>query len=133
MGLNFALDDENRYRMTGYIDRLSRASDDTYQIHDYKTSAYLPSQEDVDSDQQLGLYQIGVQKRWPDIKNVKLIWHYLAFDRVQNLPTTNKSHSILLAISSLARPEVSATLSGKKLMSTGELPLNYCYRRGGKA
>jgi hypothetical protein len=26
------------------------------------------------------LYQIGVQKKWPDIKKVKLVWHYLAFD-----------------------------------------------------
>lgn len=81
MVLNFALDDENRYRMMGYIDRLSRISDDTYQIHDYKTSAYLPSQKDADSDRQLGLYQVGIQKRWPDIKNIGLVWHYLAFDR----------------------------------------------------
>jgi len=81
MGLNFALDDENKYRMTGYIDRLSRDKDDVYQIHDYKTSAYLPSQEDTDNDRQLGLYHIGIQKKWPDIKNIRLIWHYLAFDR----------------------------------------------------
>jgi len=81
MGLNFALDDENKYRMTGYIDRLSRDKDDVYEIHDYKTSAYLPSQEDADNDRQLGLYQIGVQKKWPDIKDIKLVWHYLAFDQ----------------------------------------------------
>ena len=81
MGLKFALGDGNKYRMTGYIDRLSRTSDGSYEIHDYKTSAYLPSQQDVDSDWQLGLYHIGIQKRWPDIKNIRLIWHYLAFDR----------------------------------------------------
>lgn len=80
MGLNFSLDDENKYRMTGYIDRLSRTQDDIYEIHDYKTSAYLPSQEAADSDRQLGLYHIGVQKRWPDITNIRLVWHYLAFD-----------------------------------------------------
>jgi putative RecB family exonuclease len=67
--------------MTGYIDRLSRTSDGVVQIRDYKTSAHLPSQEDADNDRQLGLYQIGIQKRWPDIKNIELIWHYLAFDR----------------------------------------------------
>lgn len=81
MSLNFSLDDENKYRMTGYIDRLSRTQDDIYQIHDYKTSAYLPSQEDTDNDRQLGLYHIGIQKKWPDIENIRLIWHYLAFDR----------------------------------------------------
>ena len=63
-----------------YIDRLSR-TDDIYQIHDYKTSAYLPSQEDANNDRQLGLYHVGIQKRWPDIRNIRLIWHYLAFDK----------------------------------------------------
>jgi len=81
MRLNFTLDDENKYRLTGYIDRLSRTTDGVYQIHDYKTSAHLLSQEDADNDRQLGLYQIGVRKKWPDINNIKLIWHYVAFDR----------------------------------------------------
>lgn len=81
MRLNFTLDDENKYRLTGYIDRLSRTTNGIYQIHDYKTSAHLPSQEDADNDRQLGLYQIGVRKKWPDINNIKLIWHYVAFDR----------------------------------------------------
>lgn len=80
MSLNFSLDDENKYRMTGYIDRLSRTADGIHVIHDYKTSAYLPGQQDADNDRQLGLYQIGIQKKWPDIKNIKLVWHYLAFD-----------------------------------------------------
>lgn len=77
----FSLDDEDKYRLRGYIDRLSRTEDGVYHIHDYKTSAHLPSQEDVDNDRQLALYQIGVQKKWPDITNINLLWHYLAFDR----------------------------------------------------
>jgi len=80
VSLNFSLDDDNKYRMRGYIDRLSRTEDGTYEIHDYKTSAYLQSQQDIDKDRQLGLYQVGVRKRWPDIENLRLIWHYLAFD-----------------------------------------------------
>jgi len=80
MGLNFALDDEKKYRMTGYIDRLSRDKDGVYEIHDYKTSSHLPGQEDADNDRQLGLYHIGVQRKWPQIGNIRLIWHYLAFD-----------------------------------------------------
>ncbi len=81
MRLNFALDNENKYRLTGYIDRLTYTEDGVYQIHDYKTSAHLPSQQDADNDRQLGLYQIGVQNKWPDIRKARLIWHYLAFDR----------------------------------------------------
>ena len=81
LGLNFPLDDDSKYRMKGYIDRLSRTPDGIYEIHDYKTGAYLPSQEEADNDRQLGLYHIGVQKKWPDIENIRLIWHYVAFDR----------------------------------------------------
>ncbi|MFC2002766.1 RecB family exonuclease [Chloroflexota bacterium] len=81
MQITFSLDNSDRYKLKGYIDRLSRTKDDIRQIHDYKTSAYLPIQQDVDNDRQLGLYHIGIQKRWPDIKNIRLIWHYLAFDR----------------------------------------------------
>jgi putative RecB family exonuclease len=79
--ITFSLGDGDKYKLTGFIDRLSRTKEDIYQIHDYKTSAYLPSQEEVDNDRQLGLYQIGIQKTWPDINNIRLIWHYLAFDR----------------------------------------------------
>ncbi|MBA7602765.1 hypothetical protein ES703_09861 [subsurface metagenome] len=80
VSLNFSLDDDGKYRLRGYIDRLARTEDDIYEIHDYKTSAYLPGQQDVDKDRQLGLYHIGVQKKWPQVKNIRLIWHYLAFD-----------------------------------------------------
>ena len=80
LSVSFFLDDAHNYRMIGYIDRLSRTPDGIVQIHDYKTSANLPSQVDVDTDRQLALYQIGVQQKWPDFKNIRLIWHYLAFD-----------------------------------------------------
>ena len=79
MRLDFSLGDE-KYRMTGFIDRLSRTHDGTYEIHDYKTSNRLPSQDDADIDRQLALYQIGVQKKWPHVEKIRLIWHYLAFD-----------------------------------------------------
>ena len=81
MRLNFTLDDEENYRMVGFIDRLSRAGDDTYEIQDYKTSAHLPAQAEADNDRQLALYQIGLKKRWPDIEDIRLVWHYLTFDK----------------------------------------------------
>ena len=80
MRVRFSLDDSGRYQLQGIIDRLARTRDGVHHVHDYKTSAYLPSQEDVDNDRQLAFYQIGVQKRWPYVKEVELVWHYLAFD-----------------------------------------------------
>jgi putative RecB family exonuclease len=81
MRVNFPLDDAGRYRMMGYIDRLSRTPEGVYRIHDYKTSAHLPTQEEADRDRQLALYQIGIQRKWPETHDIQLIWHYLAFDR----------------------------------------------------
>jgi len=80
MRVRFSLDDGGRYQLQGIIDRLARTRDGVHHVHDYKTSAYLPSQDDVDNDRQLAFYQIGVQKRWPYVKAVELVWHYLAFD-----------------------------------------------------
>jgi putative RecB family exonuclease len=76
----FPLDPGGRYRMQGYVDRIARRDDGTYEIHDYKTSGHLPSQEDADEDRQLALYQIGLQGLWMDVEAVDLIWHYLRFD-----------------------------------------------------
>ncbi len=81
MRLTFPLDAQGQYKLTGFIDRLARTEDDVCIIHDYKTSAHLPSQAELDHDRQLGLYQIGIQHKWPDIQSVRLVWHYLAFDR----------------------------------------------------
>lgn len=78
--LNFALDSASKYKMTGFIDRLSRTVDNVYEIHDYKTSAHLVDQQEIDADRQLGLYHLAVQKKWHDAQNIRLIWHYLAFD-----------------------------------------------------
>lgn len=78
--IRFPLDDEGRYKCKGIIDRLMLAPDGVFEVHDYKTGSKLPDQKELDEDQQLALYQIGVQKLWPDVQQVRLIWHLVAFD-----------------------------------------------------
>jgi RecB family exonuclease len=72
--------DSRRYRMQGYVDRIARRGDGTYEIHDYKTSSGLPTQAEADEDRQLALYQIGLEGMWNDVAAVDLIWHYVRFD-----------------------------------------------------
>jgi len=79
--VSFALDNEGRHKIRGFIDRLAIAPDGTYEIHDYKTSGNLPTQKDKDEDKQLALYQIGVRDMWRDVHSIKYIWHYLVFDK----------------------------------------------------
>jgi len=78
--INFPLNGEKDYSIRGYIDRLVLIDQSILEIHDYKTSGKLPAQKEVDSDRQLAFYQMGIEEKWKGIKEVRLIWHYLAFD-----------------------------------------------------
>lgn len=75
------LEGDGKYKLRGVVDRIVQAEDNTYEIHDYKTSGFLPTQKEVDEDRQLALYQIGIENMWNDVKKTRLIWHYVAFDK----------------------------------------------------
>lgn len=69
------------YDFCGVLDRLDwNARENVYEIHDYKTSSDLPSQEDADEDTQLGLYHLALLSFCREARDIKLIWHYLAFN-----------------------------------------------------
>jgi putative RecB family exonuclease len=75
------LDDSGDYKLQGYIDRVMETEEGYYEVHDYKTNSRLPLAEYLDNDRQLALYAIGVKERYPDVKDVKLVWHFLAFNK----------------------------------------------------
>ncbi len=77
----FSLDKEGKYKMQGYIDRLTEEAPGHYVIHDYKTNGSLPMQDYFDQDRQLALYSIAVYNDFKDCADVNLCWHYLAFDK----------------------------------------------------
>jgi putative RecB family exonuclease len=76
----FPLEEERGYWIRGIIDRLTLVDNDILEIHDYKTSGRLPTQDVINSDRQLAFYQMGVQGKWKDIREIRLVWHYLSFD-----------------------------------------------------
>jgi hypothetical protein len=73
----FDLDEAGHYGIQGYVDRISRARDGVIEIHDYKTSRWVPKQAKIDQDRQLAFYQLGIAGRFdtPDTP-VRLVWHY---------------------------------------------------------
>jgi len=75
------LDESGKYKLQGYIDRLSEKKNGHYEIHDYKTNSRLPTPEHIKNDRQLALYAIGVKKQYPNVKDIQLIWHFLKFDK----------------------------------------------------
>jgi putative RecB family exonuclease len=93
--ITFPLEGEKDYWIRGYIDRVTLMDSSILEIHDYKTSNRLPTQEDVNSDRQLAFYQMGVSEKWQGVQEVKLIWHYLAFDReIQSSRTADDLHRL---------------------------------------
>lgn len=73
-----SLPDGNEWHVR--IDKLCSDSKGNYYVCDYKTSSRMKSQEEADSDRQLGMYSIWVKDKYKDAKSVKLVWHMLAFN-----------------------------------------------------
>lgn len=69
------------HSFVGYVDRVDLTADNTYEIHDYKTSGSLPHEERLAADRQLALYQIGLRQNYRDAEKFSLFWHYLVFDK----------------------------------------------------
>ena len=78
--INIKLDENTQIQ--GFIDRLvHNIETGEYEIHDYKTGNFLPSQEKIDNDRQLALYSIAIKEIYGKDKEVCLIWHYLAHNQ----------------------------------------------------
>jgi len=80
----------NGHTIVGYIDRLAIGKDATYEIHDYKTSKSMPQMTHFHKDEQLALYALAVKSTYQDAAKIRLVWHYLAFNKAVNLPRTDK-------------------------------------------
>ena len=93
--LVISLGDDNKYKLRCIIDRLVERKSGDYEIHDYKTSSFLPTQEILDKDIQLGLYEIAVRKTWNDVNKIDLIWHYAMFDKELRSSRTSDKLSVL--------------------------------------
>ena len=66
----------------GILDRLDwNDKESIFEIHDYKVTSSLMTQDKADNDWQLGLYQVALKENWPDVEKVKLIWHSLLFNK----------------------------------------------------
>ena len=91
----FPLEEEKGYWIRGFIDRVTLVDSSILEIHDYKTSNRLPTKEDVESDRQLAFYQMGVGGKWKDIREIRLIWHYLIFDtEIHSSRTPDQLHQL---------------------------------------
>lgn len=85
------LDKERGYKIQGFIDRLvCNLKTGEYEIHDYKTGNLLPAQETIDKDRQLALYSLAIKQIYGHDKKVKLVWHFLAHNKIMESKRTNE-------------------------------------------
>ncbi len=68
-----------KYWIAGIIDRIVE-KDGIYEVHDYKTSLYLPTKKEIENDCQLSLYALALDYLY-GVKEVELVWHFLAFNK----------------------------------------------------
>lgn len=80
-GINFKVRGDREHSLVGYIDRLTAVGDGIFEIHDYKTGKRLPTAAELHQDRQLALYEIGVRQNFPQVREVRLVWHYLSHDK----------------------------------------------------
>ena len=83
-------------KMQGYIDRLDKIADGHLSVHDYKTSNRVPPQAKADQDRQLGLYALAVHQKYPEIKKIDLVWHYVRFDEEVRSSRTEQQLDIMV-------------------------------------
>ena len=76
-----SLDDDEVYKFHIRIDRLMDMGDGIYEVHDYKSGMNLSTQKELDEDRQLAMYSLLIRERFKDFKKVRLVWHFLAFDK----------------------------------------------------
>ena len=85
------LDSDGRYKIRGFIDRLTyNLKTGEYEVHDYKTSSSFPSEEAIANDRQLALYSIAIKETFGKDKIVRLVWHYLSFNKKVHSHRTNE-------------------------------------------
>jgi len=110
------LDETGKYTLHGFIDRLDALKGGVYEIHDYKTSMYLPSGADMEQDRQLALYQIAIKQKWADVERVNLVWHFLAYDKEIRSSRTEEQ------LSSLKKEVIKVIQEIEKATEMGDFP-----------
>lgn len=76
----FFLKLNDNHDLSGVIDRVDKLPFGAYEVIDYKTNFKPKTQQDIDKDKQLGIYNLVVKELWPDAKDVRLSMYFLKPD-----------------------------------------------------
>lgn len=85
------LDEQGDVLVSGVIDRIDKISEDTVRIIDYKTGFVPKTRDELETDEQLTIYNLAVNHLYPEWQNVRLA---LLFTRYGLLETTRTAEEI---------------------------------------
>ena len=113
-------------KMQGYIDRLDKIADGHVSVHDYKTSSRVPPQAKADQDRQLGLYALAVHQKYPEIKKIDLVWHYVRFDEEVRSSRTEQQLDIMVENTVNLIKDVETATDLKNFPTKTSILCNWC-------
>ena len=113
-------------KMQGYLDRLDKIADGHFSVHDYKTSSRVPPQAKADQDRQLGLYALAVHQKYPDIKKIDLVWHYVRFDEEVRSSRTEQQLDIMVENTVNLIKDVETATDLKNFPTKTSILCNWC-------
>jgi len=112
MRLNFELPG-TRYPFLAIVDRLVRRPDGVVEICDYKTGRNFPSgPTDPSFKRQMGLYQLGVQSKYPHFEKIELVQYYLQHE--ETIPCVLRPDE-LEELTEQFRVEILGTINAERL------------------
>ncbi|MDP3640229.1 MAG: PD-(D/E)XK nuclease family protein [Nanoarchaeota archaeon] len=117
------LDLENDHQYHIRIDRLACDKEGNYYVCDYKTNNSLKPQEELDEDRQLAMYSLWVKQKFPDAKNVKLVWYFLAFDKEM---VSERSHDQLIELKKSTEELISEIENCQEFPTNVDILCNWC-------
>ncbi len=112
MRLNFELPG-SRFPVLAIVDRLLRRPDGVVEICDYKTGRTLPQgPTDPSFYQQMALYQLGVQAKFPQFEEIELVQYFLKHEE----PIRHRLRpDELEELAEQFRVEIQATINAERL------------------
>ena len=89
-----------------------------FEVHDYKTNMTLARQEELDQDRQLAMYSLWVREQFSDFKKVRLVWHFVAFDKEIGRGTRDTFAELVLGDGEAPAPGTASALGANEAVIT---------------
>lgn len=124
----FIIGNDDKYKFKGIADRIEDHGDGVWEIHDYKTSKRALTQRAADKDRQLSLYHMGLLQNKENVKEVRLVWHFMRVGiTVRSMRDNDQLHYLTISVQKTIN-KITETMENGGPFPAVQTPLcNWCY------